>query len=101
MLPHNNMKLIAQVLFPNWLIMQQKDIRATLAGTEKVSKVPCFKIKLTLKTGQVVTYYIDQQTFLVKQLEATGDMAANLTGFRGLLEAYGSNVPKSTKALSW
>jgi hypothetical protein len=85
--------------FPELVNYAAKGHTAALAGTEKVSKVPCYKIKLTLKTGQVVTYYIDQQTFLVKQLEATGDMAANLTGFRGLLEAYGSKVPKSTKAV--
>jgi hypothetical protein len=84
--------------FPELVNYAAKGHTAVLAGTEKVSKVPCYKIKLTLKTGQVVTYYIDQQTFLVKQTETTGDMAANLTGFRGLLEAYGSKVPKSTKA---
>ncbi len=84
--------------FPELVNYAAKGHTVQLAGTEKVSKVPCFKIKMTLKTGQVVTYYIDQQTFLVKQLEATGDMAANLTGFRSLMQAYGSNVPKNTKA---
>ncbi len=84
--------------FPELVNYAAKGHTAVLAGTEKVSKVPCYKIKLTLKTGQVVTYYIDQQTFLVKQMETTGDMAANLTGFRSLMQAYGSNVPKNTKA---
>lgn len=71
---------------------------AQLAGTEKVSKVPCYKIKMTLKTGQVVTYYIDQQTSLVKQVEATGDMALNLTGFGPLMRAVGSRIGKDNKA---
>lgn len=71
---------------------------AQLVGTEKVSKVSCFKIKMTLKTGQVVTYYIDSQTFLVKQVEATGDMALNLTGFGSMMKAFGSNIRKDTKA---
>ena len=75
-----------------------KGHKAELVGTEKVSKVPCFKIKLTLKTGQVVTYFIDSKTFLVKQLEATGDMAANLTGFGSMMKAFGSGMKKDTKA---
>lgn len=85
--------------FPELVNYAAKGHTIQLAGTDKVSKVPCFKIKMNLKTGQQVTYWIDQQTFLVKQFETTGDMAANLTGFRGLLEAYGSKVPKSTKAV--
>ena len=71
---------------------------AQLVGTEKVSKVPCYKIKMTLKTGQVVTYYIDIQTSLVKQVEAIGEMALNLTGFGPMMKAYGSRVGKDTKA---
>ncbi len=74
-----------------------KGHKAELTGTEKVSKVPCYKIKMTLNTGQNVTYYIDQQTFLVKQMEATGEMAANLAGFGALIKAYGSNLKKDTK----
>lgn len=84
--------------FPELVNYAAKGHTVQLAGTEKVSKVPCFKIKMTLKTGQQITYYIDQNTFLVKQMETTGDMAANLTGFRSLMQAYGSSVPKNTKA---
>ena len=76
-----------------------KGHKAELLGTEKVSKVPCYKIKMTLKSGQSVTYFIDQQTFLVKQMEATGEMAANLAGFGALMKAYGSNMRKDTKAV--
>ena len=75
-----------------------KGHKAELVGTEKISKVPCFKIKMTLKTGQIVTYFIDSQTFLVKQVEATGDMALNLTGFGSMMKAFGSNIKKDTKA---
>ncbi len=75
-----------------------KGHKAELLGTEKVSKQPCYKIKLTMKTGQSVNYYFDTQTFLVKQLEATGDMALNLTGFGSMMKAFGSNIRKDTKA---
>jgi hypothetical protein len=85
--------------FPELVNYVAKGHTAQLMGTEKVSKVPCYKIKMTLKTGQVITYYIDSNTFLVKQMETTGDMAANLTGLRSLMQAYGSSVPKNTKAV--
>lgn len=71
---------------------------AELSGTAKVNKVTCYKVKLTLKTGQTVMYYLDSQTFLVKQVEATGDMALNLTGFGPMMKAFGSRVGKDTKA---
>jgi hypothetical protein len=84
--------------FPELVNSAAKGHTALLMGTDKVNKVPCYKIKMTLKTGQVATYYFDTQTFLVKQVEATGEMAANLTGFGPLIKAYGSNLPKDTKA---
>ncbi|MBI2284719.1 MAG: hypothetical protein HYU71_13480 [Bacteroidetes bacterium] len=71
---------------------------AELSGTAKVNKVACYKVKLILKTGQTVMYYIDSQTFLVKQVEATGDMALNLTGFGPMMKAFGSRVGKDTRA---
>ncbi len=84
--------------FPELVNYAAKGHKAELIGTEKISKVPCYKIKMTLKSGQVVTYYIDTQTYLVKQMEATGEMAANLAGFGSLMKAYGSNLKKDTKA---
>ncbi len=71
-----------------------KGHRAELQGTEKINKIPCYKIKMTLKTGQTITYFIDSQTFLVKQLEATGEMAANLTGFGSMMKAFGRDTKK-------
>ena len=71
---------------------------AQLLGTEKVSKVPCYKVKMTLKTGQVITYYFDSQTYLVKQVEASGEMALNLTGFGNMIKAFGSSFGKNQKA---
>jgi outer membrane lipoprotein-sorting protein len=70
-----------------------------LQGTQKINKVVCHKLKVNLKSGQSVTYYIDSQTFLVKQVEATGDMAANLTGFGPMMKAFGRDINKNTKAV--
>jgi hypothetical protein len=75
-----------------------KGHKAELAGTEKISKVVCNKIKLTLKTGQVVMYFIDSQTNLVKQMEVTGDMAANISGFGSMMKAFGRGMKKDDKA---
>ena len=69
-----------------------------LQGTQKVNKVVCYKLKMNLKTGQSVTYFIDSQTFLVKQVEALGEMAANLTGFGGMMKAFGRDIKKDMKA---
>jgi hypothetical protein len=84
--------------FPELVNYAAKGHTAVLVGTEKVSKVLCSKIKMTLKTGQIVTYYIDNETSLVKQVEATGEMASNLTGLGPLMKAYGRNPDKNTKA---
>ena len=75
-----------------------KGHKAEYAGTEKITKVPCYKVKLTLKTGQVITYFFDIQTGLVKQMEATGDMAANISGFGSMMKAFGRGMKKDDKA---
>jgi hypothetical protein len=75
-----------------------KGHKAEFVGTEKVTKVPCYKVKLTLKTGQLITYYFDTQTGLVKQMEATGDMAANISGFGSMMKAFGRGMKKDDKA---
>jgi hypothetical protein len=72
---------------------------AEYVGTEKINKVPCQKVKLTLKTGQQVIYYFDTQTGLVKQMEASGDMAANISGFGSMMKAFGRNMRKDDKAI--
>lgn len=84
--------------FPDLVNYAAKGSTAELAGTAKVNKAPCFKILLTLKTGQKITYFIDQQNFLVKQMEATGEMAANMTGLGSLMKAVGTSVRKDIKA---
>lgn len=73
---------------------------AELLGTEKVNKVVCHKIRMKLKTGQSITYFIDGQTFLVKQVEALGEMAANLTGFGGMMKAFGRDTRKDKATMN-
>ncbi|NCI47496.1 outer membrane lipoprotein-sorting protein [Sediminibacterium soli] len=84
--------------FPELVGTAAKGHTAELVGTEKVNKVPSFKIRLTLKTGQQLFYFINSETFLVNRIEAFGDMAANLTGFGSMMKAFGRNIRKDMKA---
>lgn len=83
--------------FPELVNTGAKGHTAELAGNEKVNKVPSYKIKLTLKNGQQIFYYINSETFLVNRVEAFGDMAANLTGFGSMMKAFGRNIGKNMK----
>lgn len=76
----------------------QKGHTAEIVGTEKINKVPSIKVKLTLKTGQTMFYYFDNNTGLVNKVEATGDMAANLTGFGAMMKMFGNGNSKNMKA---
>ncbi|MBV9988695.1 MAG: hypothetical protein JO301_13535 [Chitinophagaceae bacterium] len=91
-------ELDTEGFFPELVNYAAKGHTAQLLGTEKAAKTQCYKIQMTLKTGQTVIYYIDTQTFLVKQMEATGDMALNMTGFASLMKAFDRSVKKDTKA---
>jgi len=76
----------------------EKGHTAEIVGSEKINKVPSTKLKLTLKTGQTIFYYFDNNTGLVNKVEATGDMAANLTGFGAMMKMFGNGNSKNMKA---
>lgn len=48
---------------------KNKDHRAELTGHDSVEGTDCYKIKLTLSTGDVRIYYIDTDSFLVLKVE--------------------------------
>jgi len=48
---------------------QQKGHQAELVGHDSVEGTDCYKIKLTLKNGDVRTYYLDSDSFLEIKLE--------------------------------
>ena len=58
---------------------QQKGHKAELLGHDSVEGTDCYKIKLTLKNGDVRTYYLDTDSFLELKLE-------NQTYIRGALQ---------------
>ena len=43
---------------------KEKGHTVDLLGKETVDKVECYKIKLTAKTGKMVTYFIDTKTYM-------------------------------------
>lgn len=76
----------------------QKGHSAEIVGTEKINKAPSTKVRLTLKSGQNLFYYFDNNTGLVNKVEATGEMAANITGFGALMKTFGNGNSKNMKA---
>lgn len=48
---------------------KQKGHKAELLGHDPVEGTDCFKIKLTLKNGDIFTYYLDTDSFLELKLE--------------------------------
>jgi len=48
---------------------KQKGSKAELVGHDSVEGTDCYKIKLTLKDGDIFTYYLDADSFLELKLE--------------------------------
>ena len=67
-----------------------KGSTAELVGKDKANKQECYKVKLTLATGQVLTYYISTKNFLVLQLDATGPIVGTLSGFGNMMKMMGN-----------
>ncbi len=45
---------------------------AELLGTEDVEGTPCYKVKLTLKSGRDLTYYIDTKNYYIIRMKTKG-----------------------------
>ncbi|MFN3665160.1 MAG: hypothetical protein ACK4S0_03315 [Sediminibacterium sp.] len=67
----------------------KKGYTAELQGTSKINKEECYKIKLTMKDGLVGTFFINKNTLLVQQVDATDDMAAAMSGFGSIMRMMG------------
>jgi outer membrane lipoprotein-sorting protein len=74
-----------------------KGYQAELLGTEKVNKQECYKIKLTLKNNQSIQYLISSKDYTVLQVNAVGDMAANLSGFASIMKMFGNDRGKNMR----
>jgi len=58
-----------------------KGHKAELMGKEDVEGTDCYKIKLTLKSGRDVNYFIDSKTFYIRRITMKG--GGGMMGMRG------------------
>lgn len=72
-----------------------KGHKAELLGTAKVNKTDCYKVKITLKAGQQIIYYISSTTFLVVQSEAIGRVALEQLGLGSMMQLMGGGSDKA------
>lgn len=72
-------------LFADLVDYKLKGNKVELAGVEKVSGEDCYKLKLTLKNGPDLMYYISKASGLVVRADAKGEMAVNMSGLGGML----------------
>jgi len=68
-----------------------KGHKAELIGKEDVEGTECWKIKLTLKTGRDITYFINPTTFYIDRMATTGG------GFGGGRGGGQGGAPRETK----
>jgi len=81
--------------FPNLIDFAAKGSKVELLKDDKVNKEDCYKIKLTMKTGQEITYLINKSTNLVARVDTKGTMAASMSGVGAVMGgAAGSRVEK-------
>jgi hypothetical protein len=76
-----------------------KGNKAELAGTAKVNKIECYKIKFTLKSGQQITYYISTKDYLIVQSEAIAKFAVSQVGIGPVLTSMGANSRDNMKTV--
>lgn len=76
-----------------------KGNKAELAGTAKVNKVECYKIKFTFKTGQQLTYYISTKDYLIVQSEAIAKFAVAQVGIGPMLTSMGATSRDNMKTI--
>ncbi len=93
-------ELDPQGFFAPLINYASKGNKAELAGTGKVNKVDCYKVKLTLKTGQQITYYISMKDSLILQSEAIAKFAVAQVGIGPVLNAMGANSRDNMKTVT-
>jgi hypothetical protein len=76
-------------LFAQLVDYTAKGHMAELAGTEKVNGKDCDKIKLKLKTGQELLYFIDKNNGQVKRMQLPIPVALEIVGMGGMMSMMG------------
>lgn len=76
---------------------EAKGSKAVLAGKDKVNSVSCDKVKLTLKTGQEMVYYISEANGQVKRVQVAAPIAMEMMGMSGMMRGMGGNRMRDRK----
>lgn len=77
-------QLDAAGMFASLVDYTAKGSKAELLQEEKVNDEACYKIKLTPKSGNDVTYYISKASGFIVRSDAKGGTAANMSGLGAL-----------------
>jgi outer membrane lipoprotein-sorting protein len=72
-------------LFGSLVDYAAKGHKLELLKDENVKKQACYKIKLTLNTGQEITYLISKNDNLIARVDAKGSMAAGMSGLGAIM----------------
>lgn len=67
----------------------EKGSKATLVGKDKVNGNECDKVKITLKTGQEMIFFISEANGQVKRLQVAAPIAMEMMGAGGMMKAFG------------
>lgn len=70
---------------------EAKGSTAVLAGKDKINNVSCDKVKLTLKTGQEMMYYISEGNGQIKRVQVAAPVAMEMMGMSGMMRGMGGN----------
>ncbi|MCU0323283.1 MAG: hypothetical protein MUE72_12760 [Chitinophagaceae bacterium] len=70
---------------------ETKGSKATLIGKDKVNGTECDKVKLTLKTGQEMVYFISQANGQVRRLQVAAPVAMEMMGMSSMMKAFGGS----------
>jgi outer membrane lipoprotein-sorting protein len=88
-------QLDAAGFFANLVDYASKGSKVELLKDDKVNKEDCYKVRLTMKTGQEITYLINKSTNLVAKVDTKGTMAASMSGMGAMIGgAAGGRVDK-------
>lgn len=62
---------------------KQKGNVVELQGLTTIDKSPCYKLKVTAANGLIAYYYIDKETYMLKQMELSGKQMVEQLGLNG------------------
>ncbi len=78
-------------MFAGLVDYKNKGHKAELLKDEKVKGQDCYKLKLTLNSGQEMNYFINKANGLVVRMDTKGAMAASMSGMGAVVSTMGGS----------